>query len=124
MIIMQRREPEKSMNRFYALDVHPDLIDGGRFFGNGDASAHQAELSSNLSRMRRRPPRQAPRSKTPSGGGIPRTGSSNKLNGGNQKQVVKMFPQYGHCVSSRLCGSSGRGTEALQNGQWVTQAKA
>jgi predicted DNA-binding WGR domain protein len=28
MLIIQRRDPEKSMDRFYALDVHPDLISG------------------------------------------------------------------------------------------------
>jgi predicted DNA-binding WGR domain protein len=28
MLIMHRRDADKSMNRFYALAVHPDLIDG------------------------------------------------------------------------------------------------
>jgi predicted DNA-binding WGR domain protein len=28
MLIIQRRDPEKSMQRFYALVVHPDLISG------------------------------------------------------------------------------------------------
>ena len=28
MLIIQRRDPEKSMHRFYALAVHPDLISG------------------------------------------------------------------------------------------------
>ena len=28
MIIIQRRNPDRSMNRFYALTVHPDLVSG------------------------------------------------------------------------------------------------
>jgi predicted DNA-binding WGR domain protein len=28
MLIMHRRDADKSMNRFYALDVHADLING------------------------------------------------------------------------------------------------
>jgi predicted DNA-binding WGR domain protein len=28
MLVIQRRDPKKSMHRFYALAVHPDLISG------------------------------------------------------------------------------------------------
>jgi predicted DNA-binding WGR domain protein len=28
MMIIQRRDPDRSMNRFYALTIHPDLISG------------------------------------------------------------------------------------------------